>query len=612
MRKKFFLQICSIAVILAISLMVGCDKNEEKPLPTLSVFPTSLSFTEASESQTFTITSNAAWTITGAPGWATVSSTSGTGDTTITVTADANTATTERTAKLTVTVSGATPVEVNLIQAATRLSVSTTSLSFAGAGEEKTFTITTSGAWNITGVPTSWASISSSSGTGNTTIAVTANPNTATTERSAKLTITVSGATPVEVNLIQTAAATLRVSPTSLSFAGTGNDKRVNITSNAAWTASSNAEWLTLSTTTGNLNGPLTLTAAANKATTQRTATVTIMAGDITEIIAITQAEHSTSSNPIQITTDSQLRAISNNLTGHFRLMNNITVTSWYPIGNSSDNEFTGTFDGNGYAIAINSFGAVSKSGYDYFYGLFGNVKSGKISRLHVVNSVTVSRNDGSIYYGGIVGHMSGSGLIENCSVSGNLSAVSTSVFYSVVGGLVGRTNGECLIENCSVSGSLSATSVGNNTTIGGIVGMLQSNDRIRNCYATGGLTSYGGGTIHAAGGIVGEMGYNAIISACVALQSSITGSNSGRVSGYYSSGHKIEKCYARNNMTVDAGYPTINIRADAGNGAHCTNSTTDANGWGNSNFWQTTLGWSSSVWDFSDIGATSYPKLRN
>ena len=50
-------------------------------------------------------------------------------------------------------------------------------------------------------------------------------------------------------------------------------------------------------------------------------------------------------------------------------------------------------------------------------------------------------------------------------------------------------------------------------------------------------------------------------------------------------------------------------------NGANCTNSTTATNGWGNPAFWTSTttngLGWDNTIWDFSGVGATSYPKLR-
>jgi len=78
--------------------------------PQLSVSETSLSFTAAGGEETFEITANVAWTITGHTGvsWLTLTEASGSGNAAITVTADANATLTLRNATLTVTAQGLT------------------------------------------------------------------------------------------------------------------------------------------------------------------------------------------------------------------------------------------------------------------------------------------------------------------------------------------------------------------------------------------------------------------------------------------------------------------------------------------------------------------------
>lgn len=65
----------------------------------------------------------------------------------------------------------------------------------------------------------------------------------------------------------------------------------------------------------------------------------------LTSVSAFAQTE-------IKISTEAQLKAIANNLSGTYVLENDITLSGdeWTPIG-TSDHPFTGTLDGNGKTI---------------------------------------------------------------------------------------------------------------------------------------------------------------------------------------------------------------------------------------------------------------------
>lgn len=75
---------------------------------TLNVSPTSLTFTSGAGSSTFSITSNASWTISDDQTWITTTPTAGSNNANVTVTVTANTATAARTGTITVTGGGIT------------------------------------------------------------------------------------------------------------------------------------------------------------------------------------------------------------------------------------------------------------------------------------------------------------------------------------------------------------------------------------------------------------------------------------------------------------------------------------------------------------------------
>ena len=189
--------------VLSLVICTTCIKVPERETPvTLTVSKESLSFAASGEQQTFSVTSNANWTVNSDASWVTVSppsfdsigKVSESNETaTVTVIATSNTAITPRTASITINsnIPGVTEQTVNVTQAGVTpsLSVSTSSISFAASGEQKTFSITSNVAWTIASSQ-SWCTIQPASGNGNSEITVSAAENTAATTRTAILTVT--------------------------------------------------------------------------------------------------------------------------------------------------------------------------------------------------------------------------------------------------------------------------------------------------------------------------------------------------------------------------------------------------------------------------------------
>ena len=220
----------------------------------------------------------------------------------------------------------------------------------------------------------------------------------------------------------------------------------------------------------------------------------------------------------IEIRTADELRAIDNNLSGNYILMNDIDLSEtrqggqldsgngWKPIGDLF-NSFSGVFDGNGYKIKnVNIYGEFSveyTSREKLTQGLFGSV-SGTIKNLGLVNinyNIDAFNTDGYIddvgpRLGGLVGCLGGqsSSVIDNCYVTGsinyNVPCVGMAGFGEV-GGLAGRVyEGE--IRNCFTN--VIITSTGRYTAGIAVEGTLN------NSYSLGKVTGIGLGSYDELG----------------------------------------------------------------------------------------------------------------
>ena len=82
---------------------------------------------------------------------------------------------------------------------------------------------------------------------------------------------------------------TLSVSDKSVSFETAGGEKTVTVTCNDTWAVNSTADWFTISPKSGTDNGSFKITATANDSFDIRSADITVVAGDKSQVIKVNQ-----------------------------------------------------------------------------------------------------------------------------------------------------------------------------------------------------------------------------------------------------------------------------------------------------------------------------------
>lgn len=220
--------------------------------------------------------------------------------------------------------------------------------------------------------------------------------------------------------------------------------------------------------------------------------------------------------DPYLITNEAQFIKISENLSGFYKLMNDITLVNNEVAIGDVDKPFSGTFDGNNYTITSTLevdtndpfdayvpylspiFGKVSESGYiknlnlvydeahmlnivaENTSGEFVGFNEGLIENCSVVANMNMFTKGGT--FGGFVGN--NTGTINSCSVKGNIFLRSNYYYEYFVGGLAGKNSGT--IDNANVEISMNVSIVVRAAVIHVYKGKIK----------TGGLIGYNSGTI--------------------------------------------------------------------------------------------------------------------
>ena len=224
----------------------------------------------------------------------------------------------------------------------------------------------------------------------------------------------------------------------------------------------------------------------------------------------------------------------------------NIDLTGkvWTPIGTDYDNAYTGTFDGSGHTIT-----GLTVTTNDEYAGLFGylsnfNNAAGTVKNV-VMDGIQITCNHRSGYAGGVVGYSWGT--IENCSVSGSVSATVS------VGGVVG------VQRDGSITGCSSSATVKGTLYVGGVAGWTNFGATLTACYATGNVIIEIAPTQNISGG--GLVGFNDGISllSCYATGNvTSTGSSTGyvHIGGFLGDNYTtVTACYWKNNHEQGIGY---------------------------------------------------------
>ena len=172
---------------------------------TLSVTPGNRDVTASAGSTSFTVSSNASWNANCNVLWCTCTP-SGTGNGTIIITYSANTSIIQRISSITVTASGAPDQIVTVTQAGATptLIVLPPSQNVGQAAGSANYSVSSNSGWSCTSDQT-WCTVTPS-GTGNGNITANYTANTTGSQRTAMITVSVSGLPDQMVDLIQDAA----------------------------------------------------------------------------------------------------------------------------------------------------------------------------------------------------------------------------------------------------------------------------------------------------------------------------------------------------------------------------------------------------------------------
>jgi len=211
----------------------------------------------------------------------------------------------------------------------------------------------------------------------------------------------------------------------------------------------------------------------------------------------------------------------------------------WLPIGDSSDNSFYGSYDGQGYIVKNLYINRPDNNSQ----GLLGHTKRATIKNVAIRNAeITGNENVGSLIGKKVEGR------VTNSSSTGLINGTGSNV-----GGLIGYLDLYTTIQGSSHTGSVTG-----DNRVGGIVGFSDFSNIIENCYASGIVKG-----VKEVGGIAGAIG-NWMCPCCFYgnIQPTLvtychfsgrvigTGDSVGGIAGASYRYTVIEKCHNMSNVT--------------------------------------------------------------
>lgn len=284
-----------------------------------------------------------------------------------------------------------------------------------------------------------------------------------------------------------------------------------------------------------------------------------------TTLYAVWGGDGSSEENPIFIFDDEGLWTMRDKPDEHYCLMEDITVSDW-----NGPEAFSGTFNGQGHTVTINTIDGHSESS-----GLFRSGSTCRIRQVCVAGNIENSM-DAMPGGGGIIGQAGAGCVIENCLVTANIS-----LNNSFLGGIVGKGD-DVIVKNCLVRGDIENLHSGVAAHVGGIIG--SGSGQIANCVVLSQRLSNKAEATQASS--IHRIGYGG-------------GQNNygyENMNGSYKDGSVIQ------GWTSEMSGP---------DGADCA-PMPPLNWWTTANNWK--IAWDCTAWDFTKIwemGADGYPRLR-
>ncbi len=314
--------------------------------PTLELSANALSFNSGSETGSIEILSNSSWSvwvegdITENAQWLYLNLTGGQGDATLHISALPNKSMKPRTGILYVSTEFGMVDTVTVTQYGSPAYVVTRppSVTIGAPGGSRTITVGSNTSWHITSRDP-WLSFSPSSGSGDTTIIITAAPNAGTSVRTGLIAIATDGAE--DSSFVYVNQQRFTVSPETVSFIAAGESKTLHLVApNTNWTATASQPWLSVNKASGRGSDTLVVTAGANSTPASRTASLTITAGSLSRTVTFSQATAAPCNNQVAFVSNPSNGAT---ITGTTLYLNTVPGATSYTVEVNTAADFTGT-----------------------------------------------------------------------------------------------------------------------------------------------------------------------------------------------------------------------------------------------------------------------------
>lgn len=239
--------------------------------------------------KSITITADAAWEIKTSDSWINVTPSSGTaGSHMLSINVQENNSTSERTGYVYVNIGSSSKLQIPIAQKGLYIEVKPTLLSFSADAESKQLDISSNTDWSVTSLP-EWLTASPQSGKNSQTITLKSQVNTSASSRSGKIKIEKQGLTLSAVVDVLQEGMNLSVDNNNLQFGANASTQSIVINTLAGWTASCSEGWITLSQTSGTGKSTLSISVEENNGDNTRTGNVSILAGELSQTITVTQ-----------------------------------------------------------------------------------------------------------------------------------------------------------------------------------------------------------------------------------------------------------------------------------------------------------------------------------
>jgi len=234
-------------------------------------------------------------------------------------------------------------------------------------------------------------------------------------------------------------------------------------------------------------------------------------------------------------------------LAGSYKMINDIdasTTAAWNgglgfnPIGSNGFPAagYTGTFDGNNYAIS-NLF--INRGATATGVGMFGYTSGATIQNVDLLNANVTGGSGGTNGNGAgtLVGIADNSSTIQNVSVTGTMTGSNAAGNNANIGGIVGELSNNSTLTNASAGVNVTSAIA----SVGGAVGAVDSGGIVQQVSATGAVSapgqSYVGGLVGWAGGTITDSYATGAVSGGSSVGGFAGASFGGSISNSYSTG---------------------------------------------------------------------------